>query len=75
MIRSYQTIYYKILRNPTFTKNFHSVFTEIFVHLEPHIVNSHASIVLLHTNNALTLVPTRVSESGPFEVTGKLLLH
>ena len=26
----------------------------------------HASIVLLHTNNALTLVPTRVSKSGHF---------
>ena len=39
--------------------------------LERHIVNSHASIVLLHTNNTLT----RVSESGHFEVTGKILLH
>ena len=28
----------------------------------------------LRTNNALTLVRTRVSESGHFEVTGKLLL-
>ena len=47
---------------------------EIIVHLEPHIVNSHASTLLLHTNNALTLVPIRVSESEHFEVTGKLLL-
>ena len=29
---------------------------------------------ILHTNNALTLVPSRVSESGHFEVTGKFLL-
>ena len=33
-----------------------------------------ANIMLLYTNKALTLVPTRVSESGHFEVTGKLLL-
>ena len=32
------------------------------------------SIMLQHTNNALTLVPTRVSESGHFEVTGKVML-
>ena len=30
--------------------------------------------MLLYTKNALTLVPTRVSESGHFEVTGKCLL-
>ena len=29
---------------------------------------------ILHTNNALTLVPTRYSKSGHFEVTGKFLL-
>ena len=31
------------------------------------------SIMFLYTNNALTLVPTRVSASGHFWVTGKLL--
>ena len=34
--------------------------------------NWRVSIMLLYTNNALTLVPTRVSESG--QVTGKFLL-
>ena len=47
---------------------------EIFIHLEPHIVNSHASTSLRDTNNALTLVPVRVSEDEHFEVTGKLFL-
>ena len=28
----------------------------------------------LHTNNSLSLVQTRISESGHFEVTGKFLL-